>query len=1042
MAARLEDDPLLLAEPANFDPLYSAVRHFGALGTEARDRTQEVIGEALKGATRVCKRTINAVGGSDDELAERRQLLRLAAFLQSWLVREAEKLAAEVLPSAVLAAAAKPKKGGKKGAAAAEKGWSWAEQRESAALLLLHALELDLGVLWERRATGLKWPPLVAIAPPLAHATSLRAQGVPACTPGGAAQAAPKSQGAPRRPACERPQAEDAPLATSRRAPEDGFSLLFSRAAFAVLEQPAAAKALSVALKDVLWRLIAVPVEHYGQAEATASTLVELLLGYEHLAAPLAELVQKLLEEHDGVQPVLALLRQLADLARADLGADAAGPKNLAAFLTALAAKAPLLLLANPELLRVHLESESYALRCGAVSACALLAVQATQLDAGAKAEVAEAAEAMLQVPLARLLDVSSFVRCRALGALLQLLEARALPHAAFTEVAAAGLERLDDKNANVRRAALQLFRGLLEFNPFCPTLSRPQLEARRALLRANMPAPTPMKGAKPTPEEGGEGEEEAAAPAEAAEGETEGEEAAAPPTPPPAPPAAPLDPTAAALQLAELALELEGALQARLPTVAALLGSQTTSDVLEALRATVAAHAFELHGARPAAMLLLVWSREPSVKQACLEAAQAVWLRAAPAARGEDRAVAAARGLLLLVEGSTLAERTSLEAVVAEWHVQGLLPSALLSTLWDCLQGRRPELREGWQRRGALALLNMAGGTDAALLRRKMDVLIGQLTTGDLKMARHAAAALRRCAAAGAVPASAARPLVHALEELVLRPPAAAQAEAWFGAAEEAVATLYAACPAPVEVGSELARQLAARALPSLVAASGATAEKVDADAADDADTDAEGTVDSGALARLLFLLGQLALQTLVAIEAREKSLAKTRAALADAEEAKAAGAEAAPPAAGKKGRGKKGKDSEAEAGTGAPEESAEDQLARELGTSAAAAEAEGEALLLLGEKLLQPSALLGSFVPLVVAVAANRDGAFGAPLRAAAALTLCQFMCVSAPLCDAQLPLLFTLLQREPEREIRANIVVALGDVAVRGIATLCAQ
>mgnify|MGYP003894380269 CR=1 FL=1 len=51
------------------------------------------------------------------------------------------------------------------------------------------------------------------------------------------------------------------------------------------LEQPAVAKGLSVALKDVLWRLVALPVEHYGQAEATASTLVELLLGYEHLEA-------------------------------------------------------------------------------------------------------------------------------------------------------------------------------------------------------------------------------------------------------------------------------------------------------------------------------------------------------------------------------------------------------------------------------------------------------------------------------------------------------------------------------------------------------------------------------------------------------------------------------------------------------------------------------------------------------------------------------------------------------------------------------------
>ena len=71
---------------------------------------------------------------------------------------QAEKLAAKVLPSEAIAAATKPKKGGKKGAAAAEKGWNWAEQREPAALLLLHALELDLGVLWERRATGLKWP--------------------------------------------------------------------------------------------------------------------------------------------------------------------------------------------------------------------------------------------------------------------------------------------------------------------------------------------------------------------------------------------------------------------------------------------------------------------------------------------------------------------------------------------------------------------------------------------------------------------------------------------------------------------------------------------------------------------------------------------------------------------------------------------------------------------------------------------------------------------------------------------------------------------
>ena len=167
---------------------------------------------------------------------------------------------------------------------------------------------------------------------------------------------------APPRPPARAPSVT--PPAPVRRS----FLLLFSSAVCAVLEQPTNAKALTGALKDVLWKLVALPVEHYGQAEATTGTLVELLLGHEHLAAPLAELTQKLLEEHDGVpsrmercralgpspqlapqddtarlppppgvQPVVAFLRQLATLAHADLGADAAGPKNLATFLIALA---------------------------------------------------------------------------------------------------------------------------------------------------------------------------------------------------------------------------------------------------------------------------------------------------------------------------------------------------------------------------------------------------------------------------------------------------------------------------------------------------------------------------------------------------------------------------------------------------------------------------------------------------------------------------------------------------------------------------------
>jgi condensin complex subunit 1 len=52
---------------------------------------------------------------------------------------------------------------------------------------------------------------------------------------------------------------------------------------------------------------------------------------------------------------------------------------------------------------------------------------------------------------------------------------------------------------------------------------------------------------------------------------------------------------------------------------------------------------------------------------------------------------------------------------------------------------------------------------------------------------------------------------------------------------------------------------------------------------------------------------------------------------------------------------------------------------------------------------------------------------------LRVAAVSALSKFMCVSAEYCDANLDLLFGLLQTSTNAVIRSNIVIALGDIAV---------
>lgn len=86
------------------------------------------------------------------------------------------------------------------------------------------------------------------------------------------------------------------------------------------------------------------------------------------------------------------------------------------------------------------------------------------------------------------------------------------------------------------------------------------------------------------------------------------------------------------------------------------------------------------------------------------------------------------------------------------------------------------------------------------------------------------------------------------------------------------------------------------------------------------------------------------------------------------------------------------------------------------------------------MGETLLGPDALLGSWAPLITTICANVDGNFSAGLRSAAVLTLCKLMCVSSVFCEDQLQLLFSVLRHESDLNIRANICVALGDLAVR--------
>jgi hypothetical protein len=83
--------------------------------------------------------------------------------------------------------------------------------------------------------------------------------------------------------------------------------------------------------------------------------------------------------------------------------------------------------------------------------------------------------------------------------------------------------------------------------------------------------------------------------------------------------------------------------------------------------------------------------------------------------------------------------------------------------------------------------------------------------------------------------------------------------------------------------------------------------------------------------------------------------------------------------------------------------------------------------------ELLFGPQSLLALFGPLVSEICANNTSYKDRGLQQAATLCLAKLMCVSSEYCEANLPLLITIMERSADATVRSNAVIALGDMAV---------
>ena len=274
------------------------------------------------------------------------------------------------------------------------------------------------------------------------------------------------------------------------------------------------------------------------------------------------------------------------------------------------------------------------------------------------------------------------------------------------------------------------------------------------------------------------------------------------------------------------------------------------------------------------------------------------------------------------------------------------------------------------------------------------------------------------------AAPALAPDGAVFAALAKVLSPGSPLRGRAWYPAAEQSIAALYALHPDPEGAASDVIRSFAAAAFhPKKKETDVAEAEDATEDAPNVTPKAAASEVDAAQLSRFLFALGEVGLRHLVHVEGLGRAVRRARV----ARDRAAAEASEAAAAAGKRG----GEEAELAAalGQGAVGEDLELDNAREA--------CEAELLAFENETRSKQSGkgLVAAYAPVVVALCGHPAVAEGHPLlRGAALAALSRLMAIDGGFCEEHLALIFTRLRDESDKGTRSALMVALGDLAFR--------
>lgn len=816
----------------------------------------------------------------------------------------------------------------------------------------------------------------------------------------------------------------------------DRFIGLFIRPIYMLLETEQILKLSS--LKFFIIKIISISVKNHNQSSNVQNAILSNLTYFPHLTTFNADLLKVITTEFDYPQLTEDILRDISN--KEFNSKDLTGPKAVSNFLIKLSELIPKVVLRQMPLIIRLLNNSSFTLRCSVVEACSNIIIDISRNEEDLtfyKSQI----DILLELLEKRFCDSNPYVRSKAIQGCWKIIE---LPKVKFhknrQQLTNLAVQSLQDKSSLVRRNAVKLLSKLILTHPF-NALHGTQLKLSDWVDRVDYA----KKQLKSMLDSNIEFEKESLNDIiersliqdDNSEDEVISEHQIPEVEIFPSNNERPNVPTEHMQDIQKMKLTIRYYEEAvnfiqiihhGIELACQLLFSKNRNEVLETMDFFVLTDAYSIELAYMGIkrMLHLVWMKGANddgtgIASHLVECYQSLFLTIPSHFNYKEKATLIATNLINLTLDASIADLASLEKLLGMLYENSLIDGNVIVILWDIYNSVLKESESNNfttnQIHGSIIVLGMLSLVDHEISLKGVDSLLnvglGEAGRKDLILSKFSCIALQRIVSADSKKLFQAvnpreQEIIATLESNILEYTTDPN---FYPVCEQAINAIFNISHKPDLVCTEIIKK-------KTIMTFGPRENDIPTE---------ELSFRSKSLTQLLFIVGHVAIKTIVYLEKYEAEFKKRKIEVETTTGVKKYA----------NGTYKNNKYTDAYVGGNHDDHiMQDDEQQKELEIIGGSNEDEfTDAIIFIKENelLFGENSLLAKFGPLVEEIVSNTGKFEDDMLQRTAVLCLEKLMCVSSRYCEKNLPLLITIMEKSPDPIIRSNAILGLGDMAV---------